>query len=122
MCWEYDRVPWTLWSHRPCQTRLSPRLHDQEHQGDIEDKRFLWLTCISTIFEQAFIFVYKCIDQGVAMRLLLLQQAAGHPDQPQDQGDRDEVEGPAQEEDHPRVRPVQGEEDLRRWRRDGHQC
>ena len=33
MCWKYDRMPWSLWSHRPRQASLSPRLHDQEHQG-----------------------------------------------------------------------------------------
>ena len=33
MCWEHDGVPWTLWSHWPRQASVSPRLHDQEHQG-----------------------------------------------------------------------------------------
>ena len=51
-------------------------------------------------------------NPGLALCLLLLQQAVGDPDQPEDQGDRDEVEGAAQEEDHPRVRPLQGQEDL----------
>ena len=98
MCWEHDGVPRALWTHRPCQACLPPRLHDQVHKGLTH--RFL------TGFGQIQ------INPGLALCLLLLQQVVGDPDQPEDQGDRDEVEGAAQEEDHPRVRPLQGQEDL----------
>ncbi len=32
LCWQHDRVPWTLRTHRAGQTRLSHWLHDKDDQ------------------------------------------------------------------------------------------
>jgi hypothetical protein len=33
LCWQHDRVSWTLWTHRPSQTRLSRRLRHKNDQN-----------------------------------------------------------------------------------------